>query len=272
MRRTTVVYQRDASRLLKTSAFRIMAGLHAALSLGAGIGIGIALTRLHGRIAAAGQAGHPAAGLPASAVAGAPDVAALMREAVGAILPGMAGLLEVSLAYLMLCWVLAGPLMTEEKASGTLVSLLATPLRPRELWLGKSLAVFVPGTVMAFVGYVLLVGVAEAWLSIATGTAQIVLPPAALVSGLVAMPLLLLELILLTIWSAIALTPDAAVIPSLFLGFAIMAGVPLGPQLWNIRLDSWSVAVFLLGVVAVAGLVLFVLGRLLGTERVVRSA
>lgn len=262
MKRTAVVYQRDSGRLLKTGAFRILAGIHAALSLGAGIGIGIALTRLHNRIAGAGPAFGAAGG----------SAAEVMREAVGAIVPGMAGILEVSLAYLVLCWVLAGPLMTEEKASGTLVSLLATPLRPRELWLGKSAAVFVPGTVLAFAGYLLLVGVAEAWLSIATGSVQIVLPPQALITALVATPLLMLELILLTIWCAIALSPDAAVIPSLFLGFAIMIGVPLGPQLWNVRFDTWSVTLVLLGVVALFGVVLWALSWSLRKERAIRSA
>ena len=255
MHRIAVVYRRDVGRLLRNSAFRILAVVHGALSVGAGVGIGIALTRVSRRITAAG----------------APDATAIMRELVGAIVPGMAGLLTVCLAYLILCWVLAGPLMTEEKASGTLASLLATPLEPFELWVGKSLAVFVPGTVMALAGYVVLVGGAEIWASIATRASLLVVPSAALVGGLFGAPLLLLELILLTVWCAIALSPDAAVIPSLFLGFAILAGVPLGGQLWNLRFDSWSVTAAVLIADAFFAAALLLLGRFLGKERVVRS-
>jgi len=39
--------------------------------------------------------------------------------------------------------------MTREKSRGNIQSLLATPLAPGDIWLGKSLAVFLPGLVFS---------------------------------------------------------------------------------------------------------------------------
>jgi ABC-type transport system involved in multi-copper enzyme maturation permease subunit len=47
--------------------------------------------------------------------------------------------------------VFAVPSMTKEKTRGVIESLLATPLKPKGIWLAKSLAVFLPGLVLGWI-------------------------------------------------------------------------------------------------------------------------
>jgi ABC-type Na+ efflux pump permease subunit len=41
--------------------------------------------------------------------------------------------------------------LVREKARGNIQALLATPVSPREMWMGKSLAVFIPGLIFTVV-------------------------------------------------------------------------------------------------------------------------
>jgi ABC-2 type transport system permease protein len=85
--------------------------------------------------------------------------------------------------------------LTREKSRGNIQALLATPLAPSDIWLGKSLAVFLPGLVFAavmtiaaclvlnFVYFVPHIG--------------FLLTPWMLISNLIAVPLVYLALMLL---------------------------------------------------------------------------
>ena len=154
MNRVVAVYRRDIAEITRSVVFRIIVPLYGAVVVGCSIVIGVALSRLLSRLVAAG----------------APDPEAILRALVPNLVLGMGGLLAVTIAFLLPIWVFGGSLMAKEKAARTVESVLATPLTTTELWLGKSLAIFVPGTVMALFGATVFVLIPQAWASIATGS------------------------------------------------------------------------------------------------------
>lgn len=159
--------------------------------------------------------------------------------------------------------------MVREKARGNLQALLASPLKAGDIWLGKSLAVFVPGLVLGILAAVLVLVFINAvyflpeigfifswWLA---------------VTSLIAVPLMYLALGLLV--HLVGFTSRAAsgnVIAQVFLPVMITLMINL---LVRDVLDasSWLFMVVNLGLAAVIGFIVLILRLRLTPEKIVLS-
>ena len=98
--------------------------------------------------------------------------------------------------------------MTREKARGNIESLLATPLRAKEIWLAKSLAVFLPGLVLG-VALALVTLVAVNYIYFVPSIGFLVNPWIA-VNSFVAAPLVYLLLSLCLLYTSSSLWRELA--------------------------------------------------------------
>ena len=241
-----IIMRRDYREHRKTAAFRIMLGIVAAVTIAASAGISIAL-------GLQSWLGEPEAG----------PVLGLFIGLVLYFLP-----LFILLAFV---FAFASLPVTKEKANGNIETLMATPLSPRDLWLGKSLAIFLPAYVISVIAAVIVV-LAVNLSAILPAAGGFVLPGSALVLGLVINPLLFLSLLLLTILLALADNPDIAIAPSFILGFGLMMGMPVGLGLGWFDIRSWSFALwYLAGTGVFFGAVLF-FSRTLTRQNIVLSS
>lgn len=223
--------KRDYRELKRTAAFRIMLIVAAGVMVAAASGISIALSR--------------------QAWLEEPVARPLLDLFVALVLYFLP--LLVLLAFI---WAFAGLPVIKEKVNGNVESLMATPLSPRDLWLGKSLAIFLPAYVISIV----TTGVASLVINVSTilpSTGRFVLPLPALILGFGVNPLLFLALLLFMILFSLANNPDIALGPSFLLGFGLMIGVPIGLGMGWFDLSSWSFTLwYLLGTVVFLAVVL----------------
>ena len=175
--------------------------------------------------------------------------------------------LSVLLAFI---WVSASLPIVREKVNGTIECLLATPLNPGALWMGKCLAIFLPGFGISVIA-TLLVVLAVNLITINPATGHFVLPAPALLTGLIINPLLFFGLLAFMVLVALASNPDIAIAPSFILGFGLMIGLPLGIALGAINLASWTFALWYLVGTGIAWAVVGYLSRLLSRENIVLS-
>jgi len=161
--------------------------------------------------------------------------------------------------------------IVKEKANGNLACLMATPLTPRALWMGKSLAIFLPAYITTIAGTATVVLVMNLGACIPAGYG-FVLPVPAVVLGLMINPLLFFGLLLFMILYALAGDPDAALAPMFLLSFGLMMGIPLGLATGVFDLTSWSFALWYLAITVIAiGVVVF-LSRMLTRQNIVLSS
>lgn len=223
--------KRDYRELKRTAAFRIMLIVAAAVMVAAASGISIALSR--------------------QPWLEEPEARPLLDLLVGLVLYFLP--LLVLLAFI---WAFASLPVIKEKVNGNVESLMATPLSPRDMWLGKSLAIFLPAYVISIVATVIVVLVINVS-TILPSTGRFVLPLPVLVLGLGVNPLLFLALLLFMILFSLANNPDIALGPSFLLGFGLMIGVPIGLGMGWFDLSSWSFTLwYLLGTVVFLAVVL----------------
>lgn len=136
-------------------------------------------------------------------------------------------------------WAFSSLPVIKEKANGNIANLLATPMKPWQFWIGKSMAIFLPGYVISLI-YTLIVLVAIN-LIIISRPANIFIPPVPLIlTGLVVNPLLFFCLILFIIFLSLVSGSQIAIAPSFIAGFGLMMGIPLGIMTGVIDLASWS--------------------------------
>jgi len=126
------VIRRDFNELRKSGAFRIMLIVSAIIVTGASAGISVLLRR--------------------QGWLGAEDAQTWLDLIIGLIFYFLPVL--VMMAFI---WAFGSLPVTKEKVSGNVECLLATPLRPVELWMGKSLSIFLPGLVISVAAAVLVV-------------------------------------------------------------------------------------------------------------------
>ena len=246
MNRISIVMKRDYRELRQTAAFRIMVIAAAAVMLAAAVGISIALNR--------------------QSWLGKPEARPLLELFIGLVLYFLP--LAVLLAFI---WAFANLPVTKEKVNGNIESLMATPLSPRDLWLGKSLAIFLPAYFISIVASVIVILVINLS-TILPATGEFVLPVPTLVLGFVVNPLLFLGLLLFMILFSLANNPDIAMGPSFILGFGLMMGVPVGLGLGTFDISSWSFTLwYLLGTVVLLAVVLS-FTRLLTRQNIVLSS
>ena len=168
-------------------------------------------------------------------------------------------------------WAFSSLPVVKEKINGNISSLLATTLRPKEIWLGKSLAIFIPGYVISIISTMIVLLVVNLSV-IVPATGNFLLPLPLFLVSLILNPLLLLGLLLFIILFSLANNPDIAIAPSFLVGFGLMMGIPLGIALGTINLVSWSFSLWYLAGVIIVWIIVFFLTRLLTKENIVLSS
>lgn len=246
MKRMLLILHRDFKEMRSSTAFRIMIVIAALITIAASAGISVAL-RLQSWYG--------------------------MTEAV----PGLdliLGLVVYFLPFMILMafvWAFSSIQITCEKVNGNIESLLATPISPKILWMGKCLAVFMPSYLISVVAsFIVLLAINLT--AILPGWEMFVLPESGLVSGLIINPLLFFALLAFIILFSLANNPDIAVAPSLLIGFGLMIGIPVGLLTGAIDITSWSFGLwYLLGTV-LAWVVVMFLTRLLTRQNIILSS
>ena len=175
-------------------------------------------------------------------------------------------------ALISFIWAFTSDPITKEKTNGNVESLLATPLSPKAIWMGKSLAIFLPGFVIAVVSSLIAV-LAANFAAIHPATGNFVLPAPVLFTGFVANPLLFLGLTLLIVLLALAYNPDIGVTLSMLLGWGLLIGMGAVILLGKINLASWwPFTLSYLATAIVLGAVVLYLSHLLSKEKIVLSS
>jgi ABC-2 type transport system permease protein len=246
MKRMLLVFRRDYREMRATAAYRIMIGLMTVITAGAATGISIAL-RL--------QSWY-----------GEPQVRPIIDLIMGLVVYFLP--LFILLSFV---WAFATLPVTREKVNGNIECLLATPLGPKTLLMGKGLAVFVPGYIISFIASVIILVVLNLAV-ILPGWGTLILPGPALVNGLVINPLLFFGLLLFTILFSLVNNPDIAIAPSFIIGFGLMLGMPVGLMTGVINISAWSFVLWYLVGTVVGWAVVLYLARLLTKQNIVLSS
>lgn len=159
--------------------------------------------------------------------------------------------------------------MTREKARGNIRALLATPLGPGDIWLGKSLGVFLTGLTFAVVmtlgalfaiNYIYLVPdmgfIVTLWM---------------VISNFISVPLVYLVLTMLVHMIGLAGKPGTGnVIAQVFLPVMIALMINLAVR-DIVSAGSWLFAVILLGIAAAISIIIQMVRPKLTTERISQS-
>jgi len=159
--------------------------------------------------------------------------------------------------------------LTREKSRGNIQALLATPLSPVDIWLGKSLAYFLPGLVFGLV-MTIAAFLALNFIYFAPEIGFLV-TPWMLISNFVAVPLVFLALILLMFEiGLVGKTATANIIAQIFLPVVMTLMINLAMH--NVvTASSWLFTVTLVGLTIVIGITVFILRSRLTVERIILS-
>jgi hypothetical protein len=244
--RTVLILRRDFKEMRSTTAFRIMILIATSIVVAASVGISIAL-RLQSWYGIAEAA-----------------------SALDLIL----GLVVYFLPFVVLMafvWAFASLQIANEKVNGNIECLLATPISPVTLWIGKCLAIFVPSYLISIIASLIVLLIVNL-AAILPGWDMMVLPSAALVSGLIINPLLFFALLAFIVLFSLANNPDIAVAPSLLIGFGLMIGIPVGLLTGAIDITSWSFSLWYLIGTVVAWIVVLYFTRLLTRQNIILSS
>lgn len=168
-------------------------------------------------------------------------------------------------------WVFAGFSVVREKVNGNIECLLATPLNPSAVWMGKCLAIFLPAFILSVIAAMLIV-IAANFIVIMPSAGQFMPAAPALLTGLLINGLLFLALLSFIILFSLAGNPDVAIAPSFLVGFGLMIGIPLGLATGFVNLASWSFALWYGVGTALLWLVVLCFTRLLTRQNIVLSS
>jgi len=159
--------------------------------------------------------------------------------------------------------------LVREKTRGNLQSLLATPVKPKDIWMGKSLSILVPGTIFGSALAVLVLVIVNAVYFLPD--IGFVFNPWIALSSFVGVPLVYLALGLLV--HLVGLTSRAAngnVIAQLFL--PVMVNVMIQVAVHDIiDASSWLFLMANLGLATVIGTIIIGLRSRLTTENIILS-
>jgi ABC-2 type transport system permease protein len=159
--------------------------------------------------------------------------------------------------------------MTREKSRGNIQALLATPLNPADIWLGKSLAVFVPGLVFATI-LTLIAFLAVNYIYFVPKVGLIV-TPWMIIANFIGVPLVYLALTLLVHVIGLAGKPATGnVIAQIFLPVMITLIINLVMRS-ALSAGTWLFMVIILGLAAALGIVVLIIRSNLTTERIILS-
>ena len=248
MKGMPVVLQSDVGDILHSRGFLIVAIIIGVLTVGAAVGVPIFLNRW----LTTGLAWEEAR----------PLLELFMGLAVN----------YVPLIVLFTCmatW--ATDPIAKEKAKGPIESLLATPLTARAVWIGKSLAIFLPAYIIGLITTLIII-LAMNFASILPATGHLVLPlPEALASFLF-LPLLMFALISLGVIFSLITNPVIGQTIVIFVGVLMLQLVgQVGGRIWWL-LASWDYALYNLAGAALLGMIAFYLSRSLSKEKIILSS
>ena len=157
-----------------------------------------------------------------------------------------------------------------EKMKRSLESLLCTPVGLRGIWLGKTLAVFAPSTILGLgVTFLGLFGMNAAVIEPKLG-AFIMPDGAPLLAALVGVPAVAFPLMLLVTGAQLILS-NIRWVNIVFLVLIFTVGSGLSQSL-RLNSGSWSLVGVLFGIAAILALVSLLLSRYVTPERVVLSS
>ena len=264
MRGMSAVLQRDLRDLLRTNAFRLIAIVFAVVTIGAAVGacIGLNSWELLEQELPWDEVNKP------------------MLEIITRIITRLIAYFIITrlIAYFIsffalvsFIWAFTSEPITKEKADGNIESLLATPLSPRALWIGKSRAVFLPGFITAVVS-TLIVLLAVNFAVVCPTTGNMVWSTPVLLMGFLINPLLFLSLALLIVLVSLAYSPAIGLMLSMFLGWGLMFGMGIASGVGAINLASWSFTLGYLAGAIVIGAVAFYLSRSISREKIILSS
>ncbi len=245
MKRAFIILQRDFRELRKTRSFLVLCIVSAAITAGAVISLVLVLTGVEWLLEGTAR-----------------PLLMLIIGLVTYFLP-----LSIILAFI---WAFSSLPVIKEKANGNITSLLVTPLSPKEIWMGKSLAIFLPGYVISLVSVFIIILAVNLIMTFYTGGDYLLSTPM-LLTGLVVNPLLFFALLLFIILFSLANSPDIAIAPSFILGFGLMLGIPLGVATGAIDLASWTFFYWYLAGTIIVLIVVLILSRMLTNEKIVLS-
>lgn len=159
--------------------------------------------------------------------------------------------------------------MTREKSRGNIESLLATPLEVKNIWIAKSMAIFLPGFIIAeFLTLAVLIAVNYIYFVPVTG---FIFNPWVAVSSFLAAPLIYLCLGLLVYFIGLTGKPATGnIIAQIFLPVMIQFVINLAIR-HIIDITSWYFVLINLGIAAAAIIPVIFLQPHLTREKIVLS-
>ncbi len=246
MRTMRIILHRDFREIRRTIVFHIVVILAAIITIAIAAGMSIALGRQHW----------------------------LSEQTARPLVEMILSLVIYFLPFLVIItfiWASGSLSVTKEKVNGNIECLLATPLSPVAIWIGKSLAIFLPGYIISIIATAIVILTAN-FAVIIPATGSFIVPAPALVTGLIINPLLFFALQLFIILFSLANNPDIAIAPSFILGFGLMMGIPIGLGTGFLNLASWSFALWYLAGTVIAWTIVLYLSRLLTRQNIVLSS
>jgi len=161
--------------------------------------------------------------------------------------------------------------IAKEKAKGPIESLLATPLTARAVWIGKSLAIFLPAYIIGLIA-TLIVILTMNLASILPTMGHFVLPLPEAFTCFLFLPLFMFALILLGIVFSLITNPVIGQTIIIFVGVLLLQVVgQVGGRIWWL-LASWDYALYNLAGAALLGIIAFYFSRSLSKERIILSS
>jgi len=159
--------------------------------------------------------------------------------------------------------------LTREKTRGNIESLLATPLRVKEIWLAKSLAIFLPGLVLGeILTLITLIAVNIIYI---VPKLNFLITPWIVICSFVAVPLIYFFISLLVHLIGLTGRPMTANVINIFF-LNIIAALMINLAAHRILdLTSWSFTAANLGIAVVVGLIIILLQSRLNKEKIVLS-
>ena len=229
-----------------TTAFRIMLIVAAVITVGAAVGISIALHL---------QDWY-----------GVAEALPIVEFIIGLVLYFIT--LLILLAFV---WGFSSLQITKEKLDGNIECLMATPLGPKTLWIGKCLAVFIPGFIIS-IASVVIVLLTVNLAAVLPGWNTFVFPEQAIVVGFLSNPLLFFAVLAFIVLYSLADNPDVAIAPSFLIGFGLMIGIPAGLATGIINITSWSFVLWYTAGAAVISIIVLTMTRMLTRQNIVLSS
>lgn len=242
MRKLMVIMKKDLRETFRTKAFYVSIGIVVFVMVMLGWGIG-------------GEIGTlvEEAGIPA----------------IQALLGTFAFMLSLTV-MIIFCIYINGYTLMMEKTKRSIESLLCTPLSLKQIWLGKTLALFLPSLILGWLfTFGTIAGINQFFIAPELG--RFIMPGAApLVAILVVVPLIFFFLSSLVVVLQLIIANirwvNAALMGTMFaLIFGVSSVLTFGPSSWNIVFVS-------LGVAGILALIAFLLSSRVTKERIVLSS